>query len=326
MSRADELLAAANPVTAPVPDEVVESALRRVTARAAVEQSLPAPRPARPRGARAVLAVAAAVAVGAGAFTLVNVLPAGRGPAAVGTAWAKNVIRRTTAALADAGSGVLYVEMTVHQAFPDANGGTGVYDDYTVDSWTELGGTDRYWTKVTSAAEPNDEVPVAADTTWTVAASGRETTYDQNSDTITVTSDRAKHPPAHDAAPVDPATLALASGLPLADAKRTLRPADGDHQLTFSDLLRQVIDSHDATVVGTVSLDGVAAIELSAHNGVSVYVDQKTYQPLEIDTNQAPDYTATMKFGAYETLPPGSVTAPNLQALHPNAKVVQAQD
>jgi hypothetical protein len=323
MSRADELLAVANPVTAPVPDEVVDSALRRVMERAAAEPPLPAPRRARPRRAAALLAVT--VAVAASALTLVSALPAEREPETVGTAWAKNVFRRADAVLAGAGVGVLYVQMTVHQAFPNANAGKGVYDDYTVESWTELGGTQRYWAKVTSAAEPNDEVPLAADTNWTVAADGQETSYDQNSNTITVTTDRGTRLPGTDAAPVDPATLALAGGLPLADAKRTLRPADGDHRLTFSALLRQLIDSHDATVDGTVSLDGVPAIRLSAQNGVTVYVDQKSYRPLEIDTNQAPDYTATIKIGAYETLPAGSMTAPDLPALHPSAKVIQSQ-
>jgi hypothetical protein len=324
MSRADELLAAANPVTAPLPDEVVESALRRVLARAAAERPMPAPRRARSRRARVLLAVT--VTVAASAFTLVSVLPAGRAPDAVGTAWTQNVIRRAYAVLADAGAGVLYVQMTVHQAFPNANAGKGVYDDYTVESWTELGGTQRYWTKVTSAAEPNDEVPLAADTNWTVAADGQETSFDQNSNTITVTTGRATRLPGTGAAPVDPATLALASGLPLADAKRTLRPADRDHRLTFSDLLRQLITSHGATVEGPVSLDGVPAIRLSAQNGVMVYVDQKSYRPLEIDTNQAPDYTATIKIGAYETLPAGAATAPDLPALHPSAKVIQTQN
>jgi hypothetical protein len=316
MSRADDLLTAANPVSAPVSDEVVDEALRRVLARTAAEPLPTTARSPRRRRARRAAALATVAVVVAAVFLVANVVPTGREPGTVGTAWAKSVIRRANAALADAASGVLHVEMTVHEAFPDANGGHGVTDDFTVDSWDDLSATGPRWASVTTAAEPNDEVPVAADTIWTVVTNERLTSYDQNSNTITVGIARAF-------ASADPATLSLAGSIGTKDALQSSTSPGGGLQLTFSELLRRLIDSNDVTVVGTVSRAGSPAIEISAANGVSVYVDPQTYQPLEIDVNRAPSYTETITFGAYETLPAGSVTAPDLQALHPDAKVVQ---
>ncbi len=84
--------------------------------------------------------------------------------------------------------------------------------------------------------------------------------------------------------------------------------------------LRQQLDSGQATFVGTTTVDGTPAYEISFANGSNGDVDQRTYYPLRYE-NPTSNGTLEVRFLTYEYLPatPDNMALLNLGAQHPNA-------
>jgi len=101
------------------------------------------------------------------------------------------------------------------------------------------------------------------------------------------------------------------------------------HQLppTFSQLVARLIRTPNVTVDRHATLDGGPAIRITALHGRAIlYAQSRSYTPLEFVTfgdpgaNPASITRITMRFAAYETLPHGSVSPPDLQTLHRSAR------
>jgi hypothetical protein len=88
----------------------------------------------------------------------------------------------------------------------------------------------------------------------------------------------------------------------------------------FAAQLRALVQSGQATVEGTTTMNGVPAYKLSVNGGPDRFVDgtayvaQSNYYPLEIDTTA--NGGELIRFQTYEYLP---ATAANLQRIHTSA-------
>jgi hypothetical protein len=96
---------------------------------------------------------------------------------------------------------------------------------------------------------------------------------------------------------------------------------------TFAQLVAGLIRSPNVTVDGHAILDGRPAVKITALHGRAIlYAQPRSYTPLEFVTTGDPGATPahiariTMRFAAYEMLPHGSVSPPNLQKRPPGER------
>ena len=306
----DGLMRAINPQTAPPSSEVVEAALQRLLAEPELATATAAGRRRWfSRSPRAGLALAGGLLVAAisAAFAATNLLPTSSHSAGVGNAWAKDVVVRTANAAAGGGNGILHIDMLVTQS--SANRSDDVH--YRVQSWAQLSAPHAYW----------ETSSFRSDVTTTVLERGQVESYDSASNTLSGGAKRITGAQPR-AALFDPAYHAVLAVL-------YPRNAPG-HQLppTFSQLVARLIRSRNVTVDRHATLDGRPAIRITALRGQAIlYAQPRSYTPLEFvtigDPGASPANIAriTMQFAAYETLPHGSVSPPDLQKLHPRARL-----
>lgn len=306
----DALMRSINPKTAPPSAEVVEAALKRLLAEPELASGTAHVRRGWiSRSPRARLALAggllgAAIAAG---FGVINLLPASSHSAGVGDAWAKDAVARTAAIAAGAGNGILHIDMFVTQT--SAKRSDAVH--YRVQSWSELSPPRAYWETTSSGS----------DLSTTALVRGHVEYYDSASNTLSGGAKRiAGDQP--QAALLDPAYHSVLAVLYPRNATAARLPA------TFSQLVARLIRSPHVTVDRHATLDGRPAIRITAlHGRATLYTQPRTYTPLEFVTtgdpgaNPASMARISMRFAAYETLPRGSVSPPDLQKLHPKARL-----
>jgi hypothetical protein len=305
----DAMMRSMNPATAPPSSGELEAALQRLLAEDELATATAAgrrPRIARSPRPRLALAAGVLVAVIAASFAAINLLPASSHSAGVGNALAKDVVARTAALAGGAGNGILHIDMLVTQA----SASTSREVHYRVQSWAQLSAPHAYWE--TSYA--------GSDVSTTVLVHGRVEYYDSASDTLSGGTKRVAGAQPR-AALFDPAYHSVLA---------VLYPGNVTaHQLppTFSQLVARLIRSPNVTVDSDATFDGRPAIRITALHGRAIlYTQPHSYTPLEFVTvgdpgaNPASIARITMRFAAYETLPHGSVSPPDLQKLHPSAR------
>jgi hypothetical protein len=306
----DAIMRAVDPGADPPSAETVDAALRRLLAEPELER---VPAALRSRGAfgrhpvrvaTAAALVVAATAAGLGAITLLTA--SGTTPG-VADAWAKAVVVRTASVAAWAGHGVLRIDTRVTETSADRT----VDVHYRVQSWTRLGTPPGYWQTISSGS----------DVTTTTLLGDHVETYDSATNTLSLGAKRVGGG-APQAALLDPAYHAVLTVLyPRDAAGRRLPP-------TFALLVARVLRSADVTVDRHAHIDGRPAIRItSLHGRALLYVQPRTLRPLGFVTRGDPGATPgsaatiTMRFAAYQTVPRRWASPPNLQQLHPEAKV-----
>ena len=293
-------------VGAPSP-EAVDAALDRVLAEAALLEQGTRARPSGTRHRRLALGGAMLAGTIAAAFAVINLLPSSGASAGIGRAWAKDVAARSAAVAAGDRHGTLHIDVLVTQT---AAGTAPVR--YRVESWSELQAPHAYWETTVSGS----------DVTTTTVRRNQIESYDSRTNTLSVA---AKKIGAGSSGPTlfDPAYHAALTVLYPRDA---VRPGSANHlPPTLSRLIAQLLRSPGVTVDRHSRIDGRPAIRITALRGRAVlYVEPKTYRPIVFvthgDSGAARSITISMRFGAYETLPRGSVAPPDLRQLHPDAK------
>ena len=106
------------------------------------------------------------------------------------------------------------------------------------------------------------------------------------------------------------------------------RPGASHEPVDYAASLRALVASGEARVLGTSTIDGVPAYELSVSGesvlpaGSTAYVAQSSYRPLVIDYNAYGG--ETISFESYEYLPAtrANLALLDLVAQHPGARVV----
>ena len=305
----DALMRSMNPVTEPPSSEAVEAALRRLLAEPRrAGASVPGRRRwiSRSSRTRLVLGGGLLVAVIAASFAAINLLPASSHSAGIGDALAKDVVARTADVAGGAGNGILHIDMLVTQTSAGPSGEV----HYRVQSWAQLSAPHAYWETSYSGS----------DVSTTVLVRGRVEHYDSASNTLSGGAKRVAGAQPR-AALFDPAYHSVLA---------VLHPGSvTPHQLppTFSQLVARLIQSPNVTVDRHATLDGRPAIRITALHGRAIlYTQPHSYTPLEFVTfgdpgaNPASIARITMRFAAYETLPRGSASPPDLQKLHPRAR------
>jgi hypothetical protein len=305
----DALMRSMNPSTEPPSFEALEAALQRLLAEAEpAGASVPGRRRwiSRSSRTRPALAAGVLVAVIAAAFAAINLLPASSHPAGVGTALAKDVVARTADVATGAGDGILHIDMLVTQT--SANKSDEVH--YRIQSWAQLSAPHAFWETSYSGS----------DVSTTVLLRGRVEYYDSASNTLSGGAKRVSGARPR-AALFDPAYHSVLV---------VLYPSNVTaHQLppTFSQLVARLIRAPNVTVDRHATLDGRPAIRITALQGRAIlYAQPRSYTPLEFVTfgdlgaDPASITRITMRFAAYETLPHGSVSPPDLQKLHRSAR------
>jgi hypothetical protein len=306
----DALMRSINPQATPSSSEVMEAALERLLAEPELTTA-PATAGRRwiSRSPRARLALAGGLlgAVIAAVFGAINLLPASSHSAGVGDAWAKDVVARTADVASGAGNGILHIDTLVTQT--SANRSDDVR--YRVQSWAELSTPHAYWETTTSGS----------DVSTTVLVRGQVAYYDSASNTLSGGSKRITGSQPR-AALLDPAYHSVLAVLYPGNATAPRLPA------TFSQLVARLIRSPNVTVDRHATFDGRPAIRITAlHGRATLYAQPRTYTPLEFVTTGDPGASPasiariSMRFTAYETLPHGSVSPPDLQKLHPKARL-----
>ncbi len=306
----DSLMRSINPPIEPPSSEAVEAALQRLLTDPELATATAFGRRrwiSTSRRTRLALAGGFLVVAIAAAFAAINLLPASSRSAGVGTAWAKDVVARTAAVATGAGNGILHIDMSVTQT--SAHNSDDVR--YRVQSWAQLSTPHAYWETSYSGS----------DVSTTVLVRGQVEYYDSASNTL---SDGAKRvagaqPPA---TLFDPAYHSVLAVLYPRNAPAHQLPA------TFSLLVARLIRSPNVTVDRHATLDGRPAIRITALHGRAIlYAQPHSFTPLEFVTfgdpgaNPASIARITMRFAAYETLPHSSLLPPNLQKLHPRARL-----
>jgi len=307
----DALLRSINPSCEPPSSDALETALQRLFAEADMARTPAArrrwPVSSPPRQMRIALAAGLLVVVIAAAFAVINQLPASSRSDGVGTALAKDVIARTANVAAGTRNGVLHIDMRVTQT----SAGTASAVRYRVQSWTQLGAPHAYWETIYSGSAVST----------TVLMGGRFEYYDSRSNTISGGAKRIAGGRPR-VALLDPAYHSVLAALYPGNAPVRRLPA------TFAQLLVRLIRSPHVTVDRHASLDGRPAIRITAlHGRAIIYARPDSYTPLEFVTAGDPGAhrgsiaRITMRFAAYGTLPHRSVSPPDLQKLHPRARL-----
>ena len=299
----DALMRAMNPSTEPPSSQVMEEALNRLLA-----ESGPAPAPAVGRRRRYALAGGVLAAAAAAGVAAIAVLPGSSTTPGVDTAYAKDVIARAASVAGGSHSGVLHIDMLVRQT--SANHSANAR--YRVESWTQLGPPHGSWETIRSGS----------DVTTTTVIGDHVTTYDSATNTLSGATKQIGGGVAR-AALFDPAYHAVLTVLyPRLAGTGTHLPR------SFSQLIARLIRSPHVTVQRDAHLGGRPAIRITAlHGRAVIYVQRGTYRPLELVTMGDPGASPqsivrmVMRFDAYRTLPRGSVSPPNLERLHPTAKL-----
>jgi hypothetical protein len=245
---------------------------------------------------------AAAIVV---AFAAISLLPASSSPTGVNKAWARDAVARAAAVSAGRGNGVLHIDMLVS----DTSAALATPARYRLDSWTRLSGPFAYWQVIRSGS----------DVTTTTVLGDRVESYDSSSNTLSGgTKQIAGAQPR--AVLFDPAYHAVLSLLYPGETNAKTLPR------TLSALIARLIRSPHVRVTRTAHFDGKPAVRITALGGRAVlFLQPRTYRPLEFviagDPGAGPQREAvmTMRFDAYETLPRGAVSPPNLAQLHPSA-------
>jgi hypothetical protein len=305
----DALLRAINPSAEPPSSEsLVEAALQRLLAESALPPVTSGMRRRRASGSpRRRLALAGGLLVAAAAaFAAIN-LPSGSSPTVgVDNAFAKGVIARAAGLAGGAHDGVLHIDMLVTQT--SANHSANAR--YRVESWTQLAAPHGFWETIHSGS----------DVTTTTVIGDHVESYDSATNTL---SGGAKQIGGPRDVLFDPAYHA---------ALTVLYPHEvgaGEHlPRSFSQLITRLIRSPHVTVQRNAHVDGRSAIKITALRGrAMLYVHPRSYRPLGFVTMGDPGanpqsiVSVTMRFRAYGRLPLGSVSPPDLQRLHPTAKL-----
>ena len=301
----DALMRAMNPSTEPPSSEELDAALNRVLA-----ESEPAPtvRPRRSSRRRYALAGGMLAAATAASFAAIAFWPGSSSTPGVDRADARDVIARAASVAAGARSGVLHIDMLVTQV--SAN--HAVNARYRVESWTQLAAPHGLW----------QTIRFGSDVTTTTVIRDHVVTYDSATNTLSGATKQIGGGVSR-AALFDPAYHA---------ALTVLYPREavvGKHLPgSFSQLIAKLIRSPHVTLQRDAHLNGRRAIKITAlHGRAVIYVQPATYRPLEFVTMGDPGASAqgtvrmVMRFNAYATLPRGSVAPPNLERLHPDAKL-----
>jgi hypothetical protein len=205
-------------------------------------------------------------------------------------------------------AGVLHIDMLVTQT--SAN--HAVNARYRVESWTQLGPPHGLWETIRSGS----------DATTTTVIRDHVMTYDSATNTLSGASKQIGGGVSR-AALFDPAYHGVLAVLYPREA------GTGKHlPRTFSQLIAKLIRSPYVTVQRDAHVNGTPAIRITAlHGRAIVYVQPATYRPLEFVILGDPGaggqgaVKMAMRFDAYATLPRGSASPPNLEWLHPNAKL-----
>jgi hypothetical protein len=313
-----ELIGKTDPILseAPPTDEATEAAFRALIASGTAASPALGARARRPRRVL-VRASAGVAAAGAVAFAAVNLLPASQTPGAVGAAWAKRVIAHAAVAAAGSGSGILHIVATT-----TSGNYTGTYQ-----SWDSKTSSDTFWSTDAAGAD-NTTGP----NTGMLTLSGDTLeSYDAASNTLR---EVQRIPPSRAMALEAEGNPAYAAVLELTEypgAATTTSAAPSQTPETFSDLIAALLKDSGVTADTGASVNGQSAIRISDQAGArllySLYVAPQTYTPLRLvasSTTNGNESTITTTFDAYETLPAGSVSMPNLAELYPNAKVVSS--
>ena len=305
----DALMRSMNPAIEPPSTEAVETALRRLLAEPRTAgASVPGRRRwiSKSSHTRLVVGGGLLVAVIAASFAAINLLSASNHSLGVDDALAKDVVARTADVAGGAGNGILHIDMLVTQTSASTSG----LVHYRVESWAQLSAPHAYWETSSSGS----------DLSTTVLVRGRVEYYDSASNTLSGGAKRVAGAQPR-AALFDPAYHSVLAVL----YPRDITP----HQLppTLSQLVVQLIQSPNVTVNRHATLDGRPAIRITAQHGRAIlYAQPHSYTPLEFvtfgDPGASPASIAriTMRFAAYETLPHGSASPPDLQKLHPSAR------
>ena len=299
---ADVVMRAVNPSTRQPSDEVIEAALQRLLSEA------PVGRPRRSRGIRRpriALSAGLLVAVIAAAVAVINLLPATTAPVSVHSTW-QDVVARAAAATTGSGNGILHIDMLVTDTGPDVS----TPARYRVESWTTLSRPYAYWQIIRSRS----------DAATTTVVGDRVESYDSASNILTRAVKQIAGMPR--AVLFNPAyNAALGVLYPGETVGHNLPP-------TLPALITRVIRSPHVKVSRSARFDGHRAVRITALGGRAVlYLYPRTYVPLEFvmtgDPAAGPKNHAriTMRFEAYETLSRGSVSPPDLQRLHPTARL-----
>jgi hypothetical protein len=305
----DALMRAMNPSTEPPAHEALEEALTRLLAESDRTPAALRRQPRRSRRARYALAGGVLAAASAAAFAAITLLPGSSSTPGVDKAYAKEVIARAASVAGGAAhSGVLHIDMLVTQR--SAN--HAVNARYRIESWTQLGAPHGLWETIHSGS----------DVTTTTVIRDHVMTYDSATNTLSGAAKQVGGGVSR-AALFDPAYhTALTMLYP--------REAAGGRHLpgSFSQLIAKLIRSPHVTVQRDAHVNGRRAIKITAlHGRAVVYVQPGSYRPLEFvamgDPGASPQSTVrmVMRFDAYATLPRGSASPPNLERLHPNAKL-----
>jgi hypothetical protein len=302
----DALMRAINPNTEPASPEALEEALNRVLAEVEPAPALELRRSSPRR--RYALAGGMLVAATAASFAAIAFWPGSSSTPGVDRAYARDVVARAAQVAGGGHSGVLHIDMLVTQA--SAN--HAVNARYRIESWTQLGAPHGLWETISSGS----------DVTTTTVIHDHVVTYDSATNTLSGATKQNGRGVSR-AALFDPAYHgALAVLYPREAAVGKHLPG------SFSQLIAKLIRSPHITVQRGVHLDGRRVIRISAlHGRAVIYVQPATYRPLEFVTMGDPGASAqgtvriVMRFDAYTTLPRGSVAPPNLERLHPTAKL-----
>jgi hypothetical protein len=301
----DALMRAMNPSTEPPSSEALEEALDRVLAESEAAPVVQRRAVRRRRYALTGGVLAAATAASLAAITL---LPGSSTTPGVDKAYAKGVIARAASVAGGAHGGVLHIDMLVTQT--SAN--HAVNARYRVESWTQLAAPHALW----------ETIRAGADVTTTTVIRDHVVTYDSATNTLSGATKQIGGGVSR-AAFFDPAYHAVLTMLYPREA------GVGKHLPgSFSQLIAKLIRSPHVTVQRDAHLGGRRAIKITALHGRAVVdVQPGTYRPLELvtmgDPGGSPQDTVrmVMRFNAYATLTRGSVSPPNLERLHPTAKL-----
>jgi hypothetical protein len=181
---------------------------------------------------------------------------------------------------------------------------------YRVESWTTLSRPYAYWQIIRSGS----------DTATTTVVGNRVEAYDSASNTLSGAVKRIAGMPR--AVLFNPAYYAALNVLYQGQIARHNLPP------TLPALITRVIRSPHDKVSRSAHFDGHRAVRITALGGRAVlYLQPHTYVPLEFVTTGDPaagplnEARMIMRFDAYETLPRGSASPPDLQRLHPGARV-----
>jgi hypothetical protein len=312
----DELIKAANPLTDQRSEAEIDAALERVV------QTLPAAdkpltrrsRPARPRPVFAGAVVAAAIVI---AFAATNLISTSGSPGGVSVAWAKQVITRVAAVLAGSGNGILHIDETIVETSTGRRAGSRVRS-FEFNSWQQQTPPYAYWQNGYNGADHS-----------TTVITNRIERYDTTGNTL------------YEGRKLSPSAISLheqiANPAWLAVSYMAQRVRVPSNATSYGVLLAQLLKAPGVAVNPHVRLNGktVIGIVSGVTRGISLtragdisgtlYVQPKTYRPLEYVIRRG-NGIVTQRFSTYQTLPLDSVPVPNLQKLHPDARIIRGTD